>query len=379
MKYNACATTFFGFEEIAVQEIKELLGICAITQEGVVLFSATDEELAKLCYLSHGLKRILRLYGYFSFANLDDWSSHATKILSTQSRQTAIFATHPFRAVCHRYGSHLFSSQECAAAYGAVILAIEKKANVDLNDPKLLATAIIVQNISYIGIDFAGLDLSRREYKIYSHPATLNAGFAYCAIRFAGYSCNETLLDPLCGVGTIILEASLFAAKISPRFYRKDAFFFHYFMNINLSQFDEEVEKNVLKKISLIGYDQHLRHIESAKKMAKLAGIQKIVSFSRVDLEWLDTKLDENSVDLVVTHPPVHGNSFSEKDMEKLYKEFFYQIAYVLSKKGKIVLLCQKTDVLKRMLGDFIIINEHIAFQGKQEFTLVTLEKKCKM
>ncbi|PIN77177.1 hypothetical protein COV16_07120 [Candidatus Woesearchaeota archaeon CG10_big_fil_rev_8_21_14_0_10_34_8] len=363
---DAIATTFEGFEEIAVQEIKELIGKKATSNKGIVLFSATDKELAKLCYLSQSLRSILRLYKNFSFSDLDDFKKKAV----LKKSDVFVFADRSFRAECHRKGKHNFSSQDVAALFGEIILGLQKKTSVDLDDPDIIASCIINENICYLGIDFAGFDLTKREYKIYSQQTTLNAGFAYCAVRFAGYSGKEVLVDPMCGIGTIPLETGLFASHVSPRFYQKDIFIFNKILDIDLEEFDNK--KDVDKKI--VGYDVHLRHIESAKKMAKLAGVGKVIYFSRADLEWLDTKQDENDIDLIVTQPPVEGKAVIIKDMEKLYKEFFHQVEFVMNKKGKIILICQKTDVLKKYLKFFKIVKEHIAYQGKQKFIIVVLE-----
>jgi 23S rRNA G2445 N2-methylase RlmL len=372
MSKKACAITFIGFEAVAAQEIKELIGAKAVLHKGVITFSASDKELARLCYKAQSLKRVMRLFGTFSFTNTDNWKKQTHALL--KKTDCSVFSKRSFKAVCFRFGKHHFVSNDIAALYGEAILAVEKNTKVDLSDPDFLASCVIIDNESYIGLDFAGVDLSKREYKIYGHSSTLNASFAYCALRFSGFHGTESMVDPLCGVGTIPLEAGLFAAQISPRFYQKDIFSFHHFLEIDMNQFDTDLDKS--KNISIVGYDQQLRHVTAANKMAKLAGVHKIVSFSRADIEWLDTKLDEKSVDIIIAQPPVEGKALEVKDMEKLYQEFFYQVSFVLATKGKIVLLCQKTALVRKMCEGFTIVDEHIAMQGQQKFTLVVMEKK---
>lgn len=374
--WNACATTFCGFEDIAVQELQELLGKKAISvAKGFLLFSATDQELVKLCYKTQSLRTVLRLYSHFSFSStLASLKSKA--LFALKKADLSVFAGKKFRAVCDREGIHSFTSQEVAAAYGEIILSLQKNTSVDLTAPELLATCLIRDDACYLCLDFAGFDLSKREYKIYSQPDTLNSSFAYCIVRFSGYTLKERFLDPMCGVGTLLLESALFASKISPRRYQKDAFHFHRFLSVSLDSLDKKLDKNAEKRISITGFDAQLRHVEAAKKMAKLAGVSKYVSFARADVDWLDTKAEKDSVDILVTHPPVEGRAIAEKDMEKLYKEFFYQIEFVMKKTGKVVLVCQKTDALKKALEHFTIISEHTAWQGAQKFVLVTLRKK---
>ncbi len=364
---DVLGTTFKGFEKSAVLEVREILGKKAAPFTAGVVFSATDKEIAEICYKTQSLKKVIKLFGEFSFNSLDEIKKNCTEL----KIDLKLFAKKTFRVDCERQGNHEFTSQEVAAAIGQIILQLQPKTSVDLTNPELIVACSIQDNHCYLGIDFAGFDLSKREYKIYSQAHMLNAGFAYCALRFAGYSGKEVLLDPLCGVGIIPLEAALYSAKISPRFHQKELFAFHNIMKIDLSKFDKEKEQ----KLQITGYDANLRNVEAAKKQAKLAGIKR-VNFARADVEWIDTKAEEKSVDFVVAQAPVEGRALAEKDVEKMYKELFYQLEFIMKDKGKIVFICQKTAVLKKSLEYFTITDEHTAWQGEQEYTILTLKKK---
>ncbi len=369
----AVALTFRGFEVIAALEVKEILGKKATPQKEYVTFSATDLELAELCYKTQTARRVLRLFGIFFFTSLDSLLASATALL--EKADLSLLSGKTFRVECERYGNHSFSSQEAASALGGVFLKKQPNALVHLKDPDIILYCFIRDDFCILGIDFAGFDLSKREYKIYAQSHMLNAAFAYCAVRYAGYTGKEALVDPVCGVGLLPLEAALFATYMSARFYQKQNFLFHSFLTVDLAQFDKELPRKVLDTISLCGYDVHLRNLEASKKHAKLAGVAKHITFARGDIEWIDTKVDEKSQDIVVSQMPVEGRAVSEKDMLKFYKEFFYQLEFVMKDTGIMVLLCQKTAVLKNALEYFTIVKEHSAWQGEQQFILVTLKK----
>ncbi len=373
----AFATTFRGFETIAVQEIQEILGVSATAGNGYVTFCATDLQLAELCYKAQSLRRVLRIFGQCSFAEtLDALELHTDALL--KHADLSLLSDHPFRVECERIGEHGFTSRDVGAMLGKQICALLASPIVDLENPEVEVFCYIQHGLCFLGIDFVGFDLTKREYKIYSQANTLNAGFAYCFVRFAGYSGKEMLVDPECGVGLMPIEAALFATKTSPRFYQKDLFAFHKFLSVDLASFDKKIDAKSAKKVSLFGYDVHLRNIEAAKKHAKLASVQKFVTFARADMEWMDTKVDEKNADIILSQVPIEGRAFPEKELEKFYKEFYYQLEFVLKDKGKLVLLCQKTGIMKKMLDYFTIVDEHIAYQGEQEFTIVTLMKKIK-
>ena len=255
--------TFKGFEDIAVLEVKEILKKKATAEKGHILFSATEKQCAELCYKTQSLKKIIPLLAEFSFSSFDDFKKQCKDARINLKK----FAGKTFRVDCERSGEHGFTSQDAAAAVGEILLEQQPKTKVNLDEPDIIVACIIQQNQCYVGIDWAGFDLSKREYKIYSQAHILNAGFAYCAVRYAGYTSKEVLLDPLCGVGIIPIEAGLFAGKVSPRFHQKDLFKFHHFLKIDLSEYDKAKEK----KIHCTGYDANLRNVEAAKKQAKLA------------------------------------------------------------------------------------------------------------
>lgn len=396
-KESAIGITFVGFEDIAAQEISEILGkkITKITKittgKGVVFFSATDYELAKLCYKTQALQHVLRLLkGFvipkdfssenFEKLSLENFKKECKKMFDTIniSYLSSYLSEKSFSVTCCREGEHLFTSKDVAAIVGEVIGGLVPNAHVNLQKPDVPVFCFIRDEQSYFGIDFAGFELSKREYKIYNQTNTLNGAFAYCTVRFAGYTGKEVLLDPICGVGLIPIEAAIFATGVSPRYYQKDLFAFHRFLpsQINLSVFDSTNDEKRQKKIAITGYDVSLRNVEAAKKHAKLSGIEKNVTFGRADIEWIDTKINEKAVQIIVTQVPVEGRLISENDMKKFYKEFFYQLEFVLADNGKMVLLCQKTGLLKNALDYFEIVNEHKVWQGKQEFTIITLKKK---
>ncbi|MFA6888506.1 MAG: THUMP domain-containing protein [Candidatus Woesearchaeota archaeon] len=359
--------TFKGFEDIAVLEIKELIKKKATAEKGYILFSATNEQCASVCYKTQSLRKIVQLFGEFSFKNFEDFKKQCTALkvdLSILTKKT-------FKVDCDREGNHNFTSQEAAAVIGEIFLNQQPKTKVDLSDSDIIVACIIKENLCYVGIDYAGFDLSKREYKIYAQAHMLNAGFAYCALRYAGYSGKEILVDPLCGVGIIPLEAALFTTHISPRFHQKNEFKFHNILKIDLSKYDKPIDE----KLHITGYDANLRNVEAAKRQSKLAGV-KSINFARADVEWIDTKAEEKSVDLVIAQAPVEGRAIPEKDVEKMYKELFYQLEFVMKDKGKMVFICQKTAVLKKALEYFTLVEEHTAWQGEQEYTLITVKKK---
>ena len=118
-------------------------------------------------------------------------------------------------------------------------------------------------------------------------------------------------------------------------------------------------------------------NINAAKKNAKIAGINKAINFSRIDPEWLDLKLDKESIDKIVTHPPELTKHTNPKDIEKIHDQFFYQAEFIIKKDGKVVVITKTTDLIKKAAEKykFKVEKEREVWEGKEAFKLVVFSK----
>ena len=127
--------------------------------------------------------------------------------------------------------------------------------------------------------------------------------------------------------------------------------------------------------MSVYGYDNSMKFVQYAKKNAKIAGIDKQLNFSRVDVEWLDIKFKKGSVDKIAADMP--ALSKYNKDIEKAYKELFYQSDYILKKDGILVVLVRDLSLIKGLCAEynFKTIEQRKVYSGKQELLAVKLKK----
>ena len=120
-----------------------------------------------------------------------------------------------------------------------------------------------------------------------------------------------------------------------------------------------------------------MRHVESAKKNAKIAGVDRYIKFARSNIEWLDTKKDKETVDKIITYPPQKTKYVNFKDIEKKYRELFYQAEFILKKKGKVVLITKETETLEKSaeIYKFKLEKKIEVMQGKQKFYILVFVK----
>lgn len=363
------AITNKGIEDIAALEIEELIGSKGSVKESVVVFDFNKKkELYELCYRAQSIGKVLLLFDYFEFNEKKALLKKINKNkINARKQGKNVFGTNfvgiknkkTFRVKCKRIGEHNFSSQEIENEVGKLI-----DLKCDLTNPDVIFYVYIYNNMCYYGIDVSGLDLSKRDYKIFSMPNSLKGTIAYALVRIAGYKGGDIFLDPFCGSGEIAIEAARFASNFPSNYYNKNKFKF------NFDKFDKKIRKKIKGKVCC--FDVQQRNVRSAEKNAKIAGINKLLTFSRTDTDFLELKF-KKAVDVIVTQPPALSKYSDKKDIEKKYDEFFYQAEYILRKNGKIVLISDKTDELikKAEKYKFKVKEERSVWSGKKEYKII--------
>lgn len=349
-----------GTEDISKKEIKELINSDAEIKETVCIFTINSlNDLCRLSYLGQSFIKVLYLLDIF---NIDaNFKQNLKKIIKKNVKTFAKFIkkNHTFKVKCAKIDSDAISS-EIEDIAGSVI-----DYKVDLENPDLILYIYIFKDICYIGIDFSGFDLSKRDYKIFNFPVSLKGNIAYSLIRISGYNKKEKILDPFCSSGEIVIESALFASGMSPHYYKKDSFLFNKYLKFDFNKVDKKID---LKNKQIYALDSQFRNVRAAQKNSKIAGVNKIINFSRQETEWLDIKFKKEEIDKIVT-----GIRFSKyNNITKLLKEFFYQCSYILKKKGKIVIVTNNKELLKT---GFDIIEEREVWQGKEKLYVLVYNK----
>ncbi|MFH1592056.1 MAG: methyltransferase domain-containing protein [Candidatus Woesearchaeota archaeon] len=179
--------------------------------------------------------------------------------------------------------------------------------------------------------------LHKRDYKRYSLPASLKSNIAYCMLELAKVMAGDSVLDPMCGVGTISLEASFMGAKA-------------------------------------IGLDKSREAIQLAKKNARKAN--KLVVFEQGDTTC--TNLSTNSIDKIVTNLPF-GKQIDLISGKSFFIGFLKEASRILKKDGRIVLLTVHHDLIYEEIGKLGLALEHkrrIALFGLQPYILILIHSK---
>ncbi len=314
------ATCNPGLEDISIKEVEELAGRKAkVHHKGAIEFEGKEDDIYKLNYLSRSLHRVILLLEEGSFEKLEDIYSETKKI----DFSSLIYPTQSFAIRPERIGRHNFTSVDIGKVAGQAVIDSYKdskgvRLKVDLDNPHVIIRVEVRENNFWIGIDTTGEDsLHKRWYRKFSSVAPLKSTIVYCMLRLAEIEKNESLIDPMCGCGTIPIEAFLYLNNIPPNQQRNFAFTRLFFLDKQkfvelIRKCRSQEEKSELK---VFGCDIKRSEVEKAMNNAKIAEAK--INFSQCDA----TKCNLNYDKIVVDLP--YGIRTKKKDLEKTYNGFF--------------------------------------------------------
>ncbi|MBI4777171.1 MAG: methyltransferase [Deltaproteobacteria bacterium] len=194
--------------------------------------------------------------------------------------------------------------------------------DVDRHDPDLGVSLHVVQGKATLSLDTTGDRLHRRGYGSDRKKAPLKETLAAGLVLLSGWDGRTPLIDPMCGTGTIVIEAALFAAHRAPGLLH-ERFAFEKWRNFQQSAWKElvrEAQQTGSDAVScpIVGMDKDWSAVQSARRNAKKAGVENYVRFLRRDV--LDFE-PETGPGLILTNPPYGHRLDLPEDPQLFYKK----------------------------------------------------------
>ncbi|MFH8092699.1 MAG: THUMP domain-containing protein [Candidatus Aenigmatarchaeota archaeon] len=324
-----------GLEDIAEKEIKEKDRKAKVERllnfQGKLLVHSK----ANLFDL-HSAHHIIKLIRTFSLkeANLEELKREVEK-----AEIEGIEAATTFRVTSQRFGNHLFTSVDMQRVAGEVIAKKYGK-KVDLKNFDMNVRVDLIGSFGYVGIQLTRESLYKRYKKKFNHPAAIKSTIAYGMLRLADISKDETLLDPMCGSGTIPIEAaSLYGGKVK-----------------------------------IIAGDKSLKCVEGSMENAKMNFLDKFIDFRQLDA--LKLKEHVSQVDKIVTNPPYGVRIARKADLKTFYRKFLESASDVLQHRMTIITL--KADMFRSLVlftRKYKIVHERVVEAGGIYPHIFVLEK----
>lgn len=194
-----------------------------------------------------------------------------------------------------------------------------KRPSVKITEPDLYINVHIAAEQVTISLDSSGESLHKRGYRVANTEAPISEVLAAGMLLLAGWRGQADFYDPMCGSGTLLIEAALIARNIAPGVFRQ-AFAFEKWPDFDADLWndiynDDSREREFAHRI--YGSDASFYAIQQATKNIKSAGVQKDVELKQVRLEELKDLSTDNA--FVMMNPPYGERLASNKDMEDLY------------------------------------------------------------
>jgi len=318
-KITLIAIFSFGLEAIVKREL-QTLGFENITvANGKVEFGATPEDIPKANLWLRCADRVLLKIGEFKALTFDELFEK-TKALPWEDWITQ---DGQFTVTGKSVNSTLGSVRACQSIVKkAVVERLKDKYATEWFEetgPEFTTQISMLKDIATLTIDTSGSGLNKRGYRQKSGEASLKETLAAALVLLSFWNKDRLLIDPMCGSGTILIEAALIGRNIAPGLNRH--FASEHWPSVPQSAWQEarRYAKEVIEKkseLQIYGYDIDPAMIEASKVNARNAGVEADIVFKQKAIKdlWIDKQYG-----IIISNPP-YGIKLGEfRELNEIY------------------------------------------------------------
>ena len=318
-EFELVAKTFQGLEEVLAKELTELGASDIEIGNRMVAFTGDKAMLYKANFCLRTAIRILKPIKHFKAQTADEVYDNVKAI----NWEEYLDAEKSFAVDAVVFSNEFRHSKFVAYKVKDAIVdyfrdKTGERPSVRLNNPDVLLNIHIAEDRCTLSLDSSGESLHRRGYRQEAVEAPLNEVLAAGMILMTGWRGECDLIDPMCGSGTIPIEAALIARNIAPGVFRKE-FAFEKWNDFDQELFDsiyndESNEREFSHKI--YGYDNNPKANEIAIRNVKAAGLSKDIELKIQAFQQFEQPTEKS---IIVTNPP-YGERISTDDLLGLYQ-----------------------------------------------------------
>lgn len=317
--FEIIAKTFQGLEEVLAQELTVLGADNIQIGRRMVSFSGDKEMLYKANFCLRTAIRILKPIKQFTAKDADEVYEQIKSIqwedyldIDKTFAVDAVVFSEEFRH------SKFVSYKVKDAIVDYFREKMGKRPSVRINKPDISLNIHIAQTSCTLSLDSSGESLHRRGYRQEAVEAPLNEVLAAGMIMMTGWHGECDLIDPMCGSGTIPIEAALIARNISPGVFRKEFAFEKW------NDFDQDLFDSIYNDDSqerkfthhIYGYDNSPKAFDIATHNIKAASVSKDITLQLQPFQQFEQPAEKA---IIITNPP-YGERISTNDLLGLYQ-----------------------------------------------------------
>ena len=380
-EFQMLAKTFKGLEQVLAKELIELGANNVQIERRAVSFIGDMRMLYTANFCLRTASRVLVPIATFKAKKTDDIYEQV-KLLDWAQYMTA---KNTFQIDATVYSDLFRHSQFITYRVKDAIVDwwIEHggvRPSVQLSNPDIYLNVHIAGDTVTLSLDSSGESLHKRGYRVANTQAPINEALAAGMLLLAGWQGQSDFYDPMCGSGTLLIEAALIARNIAPGIYRK-GFAFEKWASFDADLFedvynDDSRERDFKHKI--YGSDAGFYAVQTAQKNIQSANLQRDIEVKQIRIEEL--KLADQSTEgaLVMMNPPYGERLSQDKDVLRLYQDmgtalkhqFCGATAWIISSNEE-ALKCVGLRPAKRIRlinGDLdCLFNQYVLFSGDRK------------
>ena len=331
--YQLFATTPKAMETILTDELRTFgINNIKVTMAGVA-FQGDLETAYRACLWSRTANRILLVLSSFEVKTQEDlykgvqqinWFEH----INPEDTFAVSFSAKNSQAINN---THFGALKVKDAIVDQMRDTFQKRPSIDTERPNIRINVYLQGEQAQLSLDLSGESLHRRGYRDVNIRAPMKENLAAAMLLRCGWpeiaKNKGTLIDPMCGSGTLLLEAGMIAADYAPGLLRD------YFGFIGWKKHDAECWKKLRMEALqrrktgmdtlpiIVGFDQNKQTVKTALAHIANAGLQNKIHVERRDIE--DAEPAESwKTGLLICNPPYGERLGDEQETAELYKKF---------------------------------------------------------
>lgn len=380
-EFQMLAKTFKGLEQVLAKELIELGANNVQIERRAVSFTGDMRMLYTANFCLRTASRVLVPIATFKAKKTDDiyeqvklldWAQYMTAKTTFQIDATVysdLFRHSQF--ITYRVKDAIV---DWWMEHGGV------RPSVQLSNPDIYLNVHIAGDTVTLSLDSSGESLHKRGYRVANTQAPINEALAAGMLLLAGWHGQSDFYDPMCGSGTLLIEAALIARNIAPGIYRK-GFAFEKWANFDADLFediysDDSRERDFQHKI--YGSDAGFYAVQTAQKNIQSANLQRDIEVRQIRIEELRLADKNTEGALVMMNPPYGERLSQDKNVLRLYQDigtalkhqFCGATAWIISSNEE-ALKCVGLRPAKRIRlinGDLdCLFNQYVLFSGDRK------------
>ena len=312
------ATCKLGLEALVAAELRRLSIEVVRVEDAHVAFTGGYPEMARALLWLRTAERVFLEVGAFEARTFEALFEGTLALPWKQflARDSFIHVTGKSAK------SALFSVSDCQSIVKKAIVenlkAAYKTQSLPETGNRVIVEVGLLRDTATLALDCCGAGLSRRGYRTYNVAAPIAETLGAAIVQLSRYRAETPLIDPMCGSGTLPIEAAMLAQNRAPGLNRTFAAEEWPFLERGvLAAAREEARDSIREvKLDILGSDIDARSIDLCKKHAQKAGIH--VNWAVKPLKELSAKQQGG---ILVCNPPYGERLMERKEAEALYRE----------------------------------------------------------